>query len=134
MQVALIISNLFHILLIVIPFVLQTFIAFGISYGGGKLLKFPFNIVAPADFIGASNFFELSVTVAISLFPLNSGVSLARVVGVLTDVPVMLIIVKIANAAKKHLTNQETQAKEKKFSLFIDLSLIKVLLTQQRVD
>lgn len=100
MQAELIINNPLHILLIAIPLVLQTFIIFGISYGGAKLLKLPFDIAAPAGFIGASNFFELSVAVAIALFPLNPGVSLATVVGVLTEVPVMLMLVKIANATK----------------------------------
>ena len=100
MQAELIVKNPLHILLIAVPLVLQTFFIFGISFCGAKLLKLPFNIAAPAGFIGASNFFELAVAVAVSLFPLNPGVSLATVVGVLTEVPVMLILVKIANASK----------------------------------
>ena len=100
MQAELIISNPVHILLIAVPLILQTFVIFGISFCGAKLLKLPFDIAAPAGFIGASNFFELAVAVAISLFPLNPAVSLATVVGVLTEVPIMLILVKIACAFK----------------------------------
>jgi len=65
-----------------------------------KLLKLPHDIAAPASMIGASNFFELAVAVAIAIFPLNPGVSLATIVGVLVEVPVMLILVKIANKTK----------------------------------
>lgn len=100
MQAEIIVQNPLHILLIAVPLVLQTFFIFGISFFAAKLMKLPFDIAAPAGFIGASNFFELSVAVAISLFPLNPGVSLATVVGVLTEVPIMLILVKIANANK----------------------------------
>lgn len=101
MQAELIISNPVHILLIAVPLILQTFLIFGISFVSAKLLKLPFDIAAPAGFIGASNFFELAVAVAVALFPINPGVSLATVVGVLTEVPVMLLLVKIANASKR---------------------------------
>lgn len=101
MQAELIIENPVHILLIALPLVIQTFAIFFIAYGGAKLLKLPFDIAAPAGMIGASNFFELAVAVAIALFPLNPGVSLATVVGVLVEVPVMLVLVKIANTTKK---------------------------------
>lgn len=100
MQAQLIIDNPLHILLIAVPLVLQTFLIFFIAYLGAKLLKLPFDIAAPAGMIGASNFFELAVAVAIALFPLNPGVSLATIVGVLVEVPVMLILVKIANRTK----------------------------------
>lgn len=100
MQGGLIIENPLHILLIAVPLVLQTFIIFFVSYGGARLLKLPFDIAAPAGMIGASNFFELAVAVAVALFPLNPGVSLATVVGVLVEVPVMLILVRIANKTK----------------------------------
>ena len=100
-QAELIIDNPFHILLIAIPLVIQTFLIFGISFIGAKLLKLPFDIAAPASFIGASNFFELAVAVAVALFPLNPGVSLATVVGVLTEVPVMLLLVRIANSSSQ---------------------------------
>lgn len=91
-----IIENPVHILLIAIPLTIQTFLIFGIAYGWAKLWKLPHNIAAPGSFIGASNFFELAVAVAISLFGLNSGATLATVVGVLVEVPVMLALVKIA--------------------------------------
>lgn len=114
MQAELIIESPLHILLIAVPLILQTFIIFGVSFCGAKLLKLPFDIAAPAGFIGASNFFELAVAVAISLFPMSPGVSLATVVGVLTEVPVMLMLVKIANASKgwfkdKNQTQTETE-------------------------
>lgn len=105
MQAELIISNPLHILLIAIPLILQTFFIFFIGYLGAKLLKLPFDIAAPAAMVGASNFFELAVAVAIALFPLNPAVSLATIVGVLVEVPTMLILVKIANATKKWFTD-----------------------------
>lgn len=92
-----ILKNPIHILLIAVPLTIQTFLIFAIAYLGAKLLKLPHNIAAPAGMIGASNFFELSVAVAISLFGLQSGAATATVVGVLVEVPVMLALVKIAN-------------------------------------
>lgn len=102
MQSDLILSNPLHIVLIAIPLILQTFLIFTIAYGSSKVLKLPHEIAAPAGMIGASNFFELAVAVAIALFPLNPGVALATIVGVLTEVPVMLILVKIANKTKQY--------------------------------
>lgn len=95
-----ILNNPMHILLIAIPLTLQTFFIFGFAYIWAKLWKLPHNIAAPAGMIGASNFFELSVAVAISLFGLQSGAALATVVGVLVEVPVMLTLVKIANKTR----------------------------------
>ncbi len=95
-----ILSNPFHILLIAVPLIIQTFLIFFIGYLASKLLKLPHDIAAPAGMIGASNFFELSVAVAISLFGPTSPVALATIVGVLVEVPVMLILVKIANQTK----------------------------------
>ncbi|GAB4251394.1 MAG: ACR3 family arsenite efflux transporter [Vicingaceae bacterium] len=92
-----ILNHPISILLIAIPFTLQTYFIFFISWLGGKFLKLPHNICAPSSMIGASNFFELAVAVAISLFGLDSGASLATVVGVLIEVPVMLSLVAIAN-------------------------------------
>jgi len=92
-----ILENPLHILLIAVPLVIQTFLIFFIAYGASKLLKLSHDIAAPAGMIGASNFFELSVAVAISLFGTSSPAALATIVGVLTEVPVMLILVKIAN-------------------------------------
>ncbi len=95
-----ILKNPIHILLISIPLVIQTFLIFFIAYLSAKKLKLPHNISAPAGMIGASNFFELAVAVAISLFGSSSPVVLATIVGVLVEVPVMLILVKIANNTK----------------------------------
>ena len=92
-----ILENPLHIVLIAVPLVIQTFLIFFIAYGASKLLKLPHDIAAPAGMIGASNFFELSVAVAISLFGAKSPVALATIVGVLVEVPVMLTLVKIAN-------------------------------------
>ncbi|HEX3022514.1 MAG TPA: ACR3 family arsenite efflux transporter [Lachnospiraceae bacterium] len=92
-----IINNPLHILLIAVPLTIQTFLIFFIAYIAAKILKLPHNIAAPAGMIGASNFFELAVAVAIALFGMESPAALATVVGVLTEVPVMLILVKIAN-------------------------------------
>lgn len=90
-------KNPFSILLIAIPLIIQTFLIFFIAYGWAYKWKLPHNIAAPAAMIGSSNFFELSVAVAIVLFGLNSGATLATVVGVLVEVPVMLTLVRIAN-------------------------------------
>ncbi|MGG7058381.1 ACR3 family arsenite efflux transporter [Clostridium nigeriense] len=100
-----ILNNPIHILLIAIPLTIQTFFIFGFAYIWAKLWKLPHNIAAPAGMIGASNFFELSVAVAISLFGMQSGAALATVVGVLVEVPVMLTLVKIANKTKKWFPN-----------------------------
>jgi len=83
-----------------VPLVIQTYLIFFIAYFASKMLKLPHNVAAPAGMIGASNFFELAVAVAIALFGLKSGATLATVVGVLVEVPVMLHLVKIANRTK----------------------------------
>ena len=85
------------ILLIAIPLLIQTYGIFAIAYAAAKTMRLPHNIAAPACLIGTSNFFELAVAVAISLFGLNSGAALATVVGVLVEVPVMLSLVAIVN-------------------------------------
>ena len=95
-----ILSNPLHIILIAVPLTIQTFLIFFISYLPCKWLKLPHDIAAPAGMIGASNFFELAVAVAIALFGTTSPAALATTVGVLTEVPVMLILVKIANNTK----------------------------------
>ena len=84
--------------LIAVPLVLQTYGIFFISWWMAKRLKLPHNVAGPACLIGTSNFFELAVAVAISLFGLNSGAALATVVGVLVEVPVMLSLVAMVNA------------------------------------
>lgn len=85
-----------NILLIAIPLAIQTYFIFFLSWFAGKFLKLQYSICAPAAMIGASNFFELAVAVAIAIFGLNSGAALATVVGVLIEVPIMLSLVQIA--------------------------------------
>lgn len=96
-----IVDHPFNIALIAIPLIIQTFIIFFVAYLWAKAWKLPHSIAAPAGMIGASNFFELAVAVSISLFGLQSGATLATVVGVLVEVPVMLALVKIANNTKR---------------------------------
>jgi len=100
-----ILNNPLHIGLIAVPLIIQTFFIFFIAYLWAKAWKLKFEIAAPAALIGASNFFELAVAVAISLFGLQSGAALATVVGVLVEVPVMLTLVGIANRTKKWFVN-----------------------------
>ncbi len=95
-----ILENPLHIVLIALPLILQTFLIFFVAYFACKALKLSHNIAAPAGMIGASNFFELAVAVAIALFGAQSPVALATIVGVLVEVPVMLTLVKIANKTK----------------------------------
>lgn len=95
-----IIKNPLHILLIAVPLTIQTIFIFFIAFVMSKKLKLSYDIAAPAGLIGASNFFELAVAMAIALFGIGSPVVLATVVGVLTEVPVMLLLVKIANKNK----------------------------------
>lgn len=89
------------IVLIAIPLLLQTYGIFAITYYAAKRLRLPHNVAAPASMIGSSNFFELAVAVAISLFGLHSGAALATVVGVLVEVPVMLSLVYFANRTRQ---------------------------------
>ena len=96
-QSEVILENPLHIALIAVPMILQTFLIFFIAYLACKILKLPHDIAAPAGMIGASNFFELAVAVAVALFGTTSPAALATTVGVLTEVPVMLTLVKIAN-------------------------------------
>jgi ACR3 family arsenite transporter len=95
------------ILLIAIPLMIQTYGIFAIAYVAAKLMRLPHNIAAPACLIGTSNFFELAVAVAISLFGLNSGAALATVVGVLVEVPVMLSLVAFVNRTHRWFPAQE---------------------------
>ncbi|MBN2744802.1 MAG: ACR3 family arsenite efflux transporter [Marinilabiliaceae bacterium] len=101
-----ILQSPFNIALIAVPLIIQTFLIFFIAYGWAYKWKLPHNIAAPAAMIGASNFFELAVAVAIVLFGLNSGATLATVVGVLVEVPVMLALVKIANRTRGYFVNR----------------------------
>ena len=99
-QGQIILDNPLHIILIAVPLVIQTFFIFFISYLASRALKLSHDIAAPAGMIGASNFFELAVAVAVSLFGTQSPVALATIVGVLVEVPVMLMLVRIANNTK----------------------------------
>ena len=92
-----ILNNPLHIVLIAVPLVIQTFLIFFIAYLACSKLKLRHDIAAPAGMIGASNFFELAVAVAITLFGAFSPVVLVTVVGVLVEVPVMLALVRFAN-------------------------------------
>jgi ACR3 family arsenite transporter len=89
-----------RVLLIAVPLIIQSYGIFAIAYGLARALRLPFSVAAPAAMIGTSNFFELAVAVAISLFGLASGAALATVVGVLIEVPVMLSLVAFANRTR----------------------------------
>ncbi len=95
-----ILADPLHILLIAIPLSIQTVLIFALTYIAARKLRLKHDVAAPAGFIGASNFFELAVAVAIALFPHNPGVALATIVGVLIEVPIMLLLVRIANKTK----------------------------------
>lgn len=90
------------IALIAAPLIIQSYGIFAIAYGAAWAWRVPFNVAAPCALIGTSNFFELAVAVAISVFGLNSGAALATVVGVLVEVPVMLSLVAFANRTQRH--------------------------------
>ena len=101
-QAQTIISKPTVIALIAAPLLIQTYGIFAVAYAWAYLWRVPHNIAAPAALIGTSNFFELAVAVAISLFGLNSGAALATVVGVLVEVPVMLSLVAIVNRTRRY--------------------------------
>lgn len=107
LQSDLIINNPLHIMLIAIPLVIQTFLVFTLTYLAAKKMKLNHEIAAPAGMIGASNFFELAVAVAITISPV---VALATVVGLLVEVPVMLALVKIANATRNRFRQGTTSS------------------------
>ena len=100
LQGEVILSRPLVIVLIAVPIVIQSYGIFALAYGAAYALKVPHRIAAPCAMIGTSNFFELAVAVAISLFGLNSGAALATVVGVLVEVPVMLSLVAFANRTR----------------------------------
>ena len=101
----LILSNPQDIILIAIPFAIQIFLVFIIAYTSAKILKIPQDIAAPASMVGASNFFELAVAIAIALYGIASPVALATTVGVLIEVPLMLMLVRIINNTKEWYTS-----------------------------
>ncbi len=96
------------IVLIAVPILIQSYGIFAVAYGAAYALKVPHRIAAPCAMIGTSNFFELAVAVAISLFGLNSGAALATVVGVLVEVPVMLSLVAFANRTRARFPEPAT--------------------------
>lgn len=102
-----IMSNPLHMVLIAIPLIIQTVLIFFLAYGACYRLGCQHNIAAPAGMIGASNFFELAVAVAITLFGAASPVVLATIVGVLVEVPVMLVLVAYANRTRGWFTSFE---------------------------
>lgn len=106
-QGSVILENPLHILLIAVPLVLQTFIIFAVAYIACKLLRLSHDMAAPAGMIGASNFFELAVAVAVALFGTSSPAALATTVGVLTEVPVMLLLCRTANRTKGWFDNEK---------------------------
>lgn len=99
-QAQTIVTNPTIIALIAVPLLIQSYVIFAFAYGWAYLWRVPFSTAAPAALISTSNFFELAVAVAISLFGLNSGAALATVVGVLVEVPVMISLVAFANATR----------------------------------
>lgn len=108
LQGELILANPFVIALIAVPILLQSYGIFAVAYGVAYAMKVPHRIAAPCAMIGTSNFFELAVAVAISLFGLNSGAALATVVGVLVEVPVMLSLVAFANRTRAKFAGPAT--------------------------
>ncbi len=102
-----ILANPFHIILIAIPLSIQTYFIFVIGYFWSRKWRLTHDIACPAAMIGASNFFELSVAVAISLFGLKSGATLVTVVGVLTEVPIMLSLVNFSNKTRRWFISGE---------------------------
>ncbi|TVR00594.1 MAG: arsenical-resistance protein [Deltaproteobacteria bacterium] len=100
LQAESILANPLPVLLIAIPLLIQSYGIFALTYGAARALKLRHEVAAPAGFIGTSNFFELAVAVAISLFGMSSGAALATVVGVLIEVPVMLSLVAFANRTR----------------------------------
>jgi ACR3 family arsenite transporter len=102
LQAQTIVSQPFVIVLLAIPLLVQSYGIFAIAYAWAYVWRVPFAVAAPAALVGTSNFFELAVAVAISLFGLDSGAALATVVGVLVEVPVMLSLVAFANRTRKY--------------------------------
>jgi len=97
-----------HVLLIAVPILIQVYFNSGLVYGLMRLFKIPHNVAAPGALIGASNFFELAVAVAITLFGADSGAALATVVGVLVEVPVMLSVCAFCNRTRQWFPAPET--------------------------
>jgi arsenite transporter len=109
-QGGVILANPLIIALIAVPILIQSYGIFALAYAAAFAWKVPHRIAAPCALIGTSNFFELAVAVAISLFGLNSGAALATVVGVLVEVPVMLSLVAFANRTRAKFAAFETES------------------------
>ena len=105
-----ILQNPLHIVLIAVPLIVQTFFVFAIAYGWAYAWRVPHDVAAPAGMIGASNFFELAVASAIAMFGVSSCAALATVVGVLVEVPLMLALVRIANATRPQFETRTVTA------------------------
>jgi ACR3 family arsenite transporter len=105
-------GRFFHVVLIAIPILIQVYFNSGLTYGLMRLFKVPHNVAAPGALIGASNFFELAVAVAITLFGPESGAALATVVGVLVEVPVMLSVCAFCNRTQHWFPTPGTIAEE----------------------
>ncbi len=101
-------SKFFHVVLIAVPILLQVYFNSSLAYGLMRFFRVEFSVAAPGALIGASNFFELAVAAAIGLFGFESGAALATVVGVLIEVPVMLLVVKVVNASKGWYERKES--------------------------
>lgn len=95
-----IIAQPLDIIFIAVPLIIQTYFIFVLAWYGGRWINLPYRVCAPGSMIGASNFFELAVAVAIALFGLQSGAALVTVVGVLIEVPIMLSLVRFANNSR----------------------------------
>ncbi len=106
----LIVENPLHILLIAVPLFIQTNLIFGITYVAGQKLGLSYEDAAPAALIGASNHFEVAIATAVVLFGLNSGAALATVVGVLIEVPVMLMLVEVCKRTAFYFPRQPEKA------------------------
>ena len=109
-QGAVILDRPLVIALIAVPLLIQSYGIFAVAYGLARAWRIPFEVAAPCALIGTSNFFELAVAVAISLFGLGSGAALATVVGVLVEVPVMLSLVAFANRTRHWFPAEETRS------------------------
>ncbi len=107
LQGKVILEHPLHIALIAVPLIIQTVLIFALAYFTSRACKLPHEIAAPAGMIGASNFFELSVAVAIALFGIDSPVVLATIVGVLVEVPVMLLLVRYANKTRHYFPHTQ---------------------------
>ena len=107
-----ILSHPLVIAMIAVPIIIQSYGIFALAYGIAWTWRLPHNVAAPCALIGTSNFFELAVAVAISLFGLNSAAALATVVGVLVEVPVMLSLVAIANRTRQRFEKRSATIEE----------------------